>query len=100
MRALVLVLVQDLRLGLDLEAAQLFLEARHRARQLAEVEIERPELLLETRPRNARLARDVQQLIEELRIDAGHFLALAATDRFASGRHGLRRDQPFLGMRL
>ncbi len=39
-RAFVLVLVQDLRLGLDFETAQLLLQARHRARQFTQVEIE------------------------------------------------------------
>src|SRR5207302_1508849 len=71
LRAFVIVLVQDLRLGLDLETAQLLLEARHRARQLAQVEIERAELLLEAGARNARFARDVEELIEEAGIAAG-----------------------------
>ena len=87
-RGLVLVPVQDLRLGLDLEAAQLLLEARHRARQLAEVEVERAELLLEARARDARLAGDVQQLIEQLRVDARHFLALAAATGSRPGGTG------------
>src|SRR5256884_5957461 len=69
-RALVLVLVQDLRLGLDLETAQLLLQARHRTRQLTEVEIERAELLLEARTRNARLARDVDR--KSTRLNSSH----------------------------
>ena len=74
---LVLVPVQDLRLGLDLEVAQLLLQARHRARQLAEVEVERAELLLEAGARDAGFARDVEQLVEQLGVDARHFHALA-----------------------
>src|SRR5256886_12438769 len=92
-RAFVLVLVQDLRLGLDLETAQLLLEARHRTRQLTEVEIERAELLLEARTRNARLARDVQHLVDQIRVHARHLLALAPRHGLAAGRDRLRRDQ-------
>src|SRR4029077_12255543 len=98
--ALVLVLVQDLRLGLDLELAQLLLERSHRARKLAQVEVERSELLLEARPCDAGLTRDVQQLIEELRIDARHFLALPAPHPAPARRHRLRREEAFLALRL
>src|SRR5207237_7178499 len=71
LRAFVIVLVQDLRLGLDLETPQLLLEARHRARQLAQVEIERAELLLEAGERNPRFGRAVEERIEELGLNRG-----------------------------
>src|SRR5439155_2265505 len=96
LRAFVIVLVQDLRLGLDLETAQLLLEARHRARQLAQVEIERAELLLEAGARNTRFARDVEELIEELGINARHLLALPACPGLAPRRHRWRRKEAFL----
>ena len=55
LRALVFVPMQDLRFGLDLELAQLFLQARDGARQLAEVELDRADLLLDARAADARL---------------------------------------------
>jgi len=94
-RALVLVLVQDLRLGLDLEAAQLLLQARHRARQLAQVEIEAAELLFQARPSDARFAGNVEQLVEQVRVHARHFLALPGNG-LAPRRHRLRRRQSLL----
>jgi len=99
-RAFVLVLVQDLRLGLDLETAQLLLEARHRARQLPQVEIERAELLLEARTRNARLTRDVQHLVEQIRVHARHLRALAPRHWLAARRDRLRREQTLLAVQL
>ena len=48
---LVVVPVQDLRLGLHLELAQLLLQARDGARELAQIELDRAQLLLEARAR-------------------------------------------------
>ena len=85
--------VQDLRFSLDFQAAQLLLQTGHGARQLAEVEVERAELLLQARARDAGLAGDVEQLVEQLGVDSRHFLALGRRDRLASRRHWLRRQQ-------
>src|SRR5262249_52803605 len=95
---LLLVLVQDLRLGLDLEMAQLLFETRHRARELAEIEIERAELLLQAGARDARLARDVEKLIEKIGVDARHLDALARLHRLAPGRDRLRRREALLSL--
>ena len=64
------VAMQDLRFGLELELAQLFLEARHGARQLTDVEVDGADLLLETGARDARLAGIVEQLVEQFGVDA------------------------------
>ncbi len=54
----------------------------------------RAELLLEARARDARFAGDVEQLIEQVGVDARHLLALAAADRLASRRHGRGAARP------
>ena len=90
MPGLVLVAVQDLRLGLDLELAQLLLQARHRARQLAQIEFDRAELLLQPRARDADLAGVVEQLIEQLGADARHLDAIGGDHRLASRRQRRR----------
>ena len=95
--ALVLVPMQDLRLGLDFQAAQLLLQTGHRARQLAEVEVNGAELLLEACACDARFAGDVEQLIQQVRVHARHFLALGRGHRLAAGGNWLRREETFLG---
>ena len=94
---LFLVAMQDLRFGLELELAQLFLEARHRARQLADVEVDGADLLLETGARDARLAGIVEQLVEQLGVDAREFGSIGRRGRFAARRHGARRQQRPVG---
>ena len=69
---LVLMPVQHLRLGLDLQPAQLLLQARHRARELGQVEIDRVHLLIEARAEDAHLAGVVEHGVEQLGIDARH----------------------------
>ena len=76
-RVVLLVLEQDLRFGLHLELAQLFAQARHGAVELGEVELHRGHLLLDARAEDADFAGIVQQVVEQLGIDARHFLALA-----------------------
>ena len=55
----------------------------------------RAELLFQARARDARLAGNVEQLVEQVRVDARHFLALPG-DRLAARRHRLRRRQSLL----
>ena len=97
--ALFLVAMEDLRFGLDLEIAQLILQAGDRARQLAKVEIDRAELLLEPRARDADLAGGIEHLIEQLRIDAGHLGPIPLHDGLAARRHRKRRRNAFHGSR-
>ena len=78
---LFLVAMQDLRLGFELELAQLLLQARHRARQLADVEIDGADLLLEARARDARFAGIVEQLVEQFGVDARELGAIATARR-------------------
>ena len=85
--------MQDLRFGLELELAQLLLEARHRARQLADVEIDRADLLLEAGARDAGFAGIVEQLVEQLGVDAREFRPVGWRHRFTARRHGSRRQQ-------
>jgi hypothetical protein len=94
--AFLLVAVQDLRLGLDLELAQLLFQARHRARQLAQVEIDRSQLLFESRARNADLAGGIEHLIEELGIHARHLGAIPRRHGLAPRRHRLRCREKLL----
>ncbi len=65
--------IQHLRLGLHFQAAQLLLQARHRARQLREIEIDRVDLLIQARAEYADLAGIVQHGIEQIRIHSRHF---------------------------
>jgi hypothetical protein len=92
MSGLILVTVQNLRLGLDLQAAQLLLQTDDGTRQLAEVEVDRAQLLLQARAGNAGLTGDVEQLIEQVRVHAGHLGTLGLAHRLAAGgyRHGRR----------
>ena len=69
----VLVAIADLRLGLDLQTPQLFLEARHRAREFRQIEVDGIDLLIETRAENAHLTGIVEHGVEQIRIDARHF---------------------------
>ena len=82
--------MQDLRFGLELELAELFLEARHRARQFADVEVDGADLLFEARARDARFAGIVEQLVEQFRVDAREF----GTIRQAPSVHGLAARRP------
>ena len=75
-RAGVDVTVQDLRLGLALELAQLVLQALHDAAELGEVEVDRRHLLFEARAVDADFAGDVQHVVEEVGVDAGNLAAL------------------------
>jgi hypothetical protein len=86
-RRVALVAMQDLLLGLDLEIAQLFLQARDRARQLAEVVVDRGDLLLEARAADADFAGVVQQLVEQVGVDARHLLAIRLRHGFAPRRN-------------
>ena len=92
-RARIHVAMQDLRLGLDLELAQLVLQALHDAAELGEVEVDRRHLLLEPRAVDADLARDVQHVVEEVGVDARNFAAVGGriAHRRPGGRAGRRR---------
>ena len=90
---LFLVAMQDLRFGFELELAQLFLQARDGARQFADVEVDGADLLLETRARNAGLAGIVEQLVEQLGVDARELGPVGRRGRFAARRHSARRQQ-------
>ena len=85
--------MQDLRFGFELELAQLFLEARHRARQLADVEVDGADLLFEARARDARFAGIVEQLIEQLRVDTRELRTIGGRGGFPARRHGAGRQQ-------
>ncbi len=69
----ILMPVEDLRFGLHLEAAQLLFEARHRARQLRQIEVDRVDLLIDASPEYAHLSGIVEHGVEQIRIDARHF---------------------------
>ena len=71
-RVLVLVPVEHLRLGLDLQSAQLFLEARDGTGQLRQVEVDGRDLLIEAGAKNAHLTRVVEHGVEQFGIDPGH----------------------------
>ena len=89
---IVFVTMEDLRFGFDLELAELFLQARDGARQLAEVELDRAHLLLEARARDADFTGVVEQRVEQLRVDARHLGAIRRrSDGLAARRHGKRR---------
>ena len=85
--------MQDLRFGFELELAQLFLQARDRARQLAHVEVDGADLLFEARARDARFAGIVEQLVEQFRVDARELGPIGRRGRFAARRHSARRQQ-------
>src|SRR5580692_10947322 len=91
--AFLLVTVQDLRFGLDLKLAQLLFEPRYCARQLAQVEVYRSELLLEPRARDADLARGIEHVIQKLGIHTRHLRTITGRDGLAPRRHELRRQQ-------
>src|ERR1019366_551118 len=82
----VLVPMQDLRFGFDLELAQLLLQASDRARELTQIEFDRTELLFEARARDTDFAGVVEQLIEQLRTDAGHLDAIGGGDGLSAWR--------------
>ena len=84
---LVLMPVEHLRFGLDLEAAQLLLESRHRARQLRQIEVDGVDLLIEARAEDAHLAGVVQHGVEQIRIDARHLHPLRR-HALAARQHG------------
>jgi len=86
MRGFVVVAMQDLRFGFDLQLAQLILETRHGARELTEVEFDRTQLLLQTSARNTDFTGIVEELIEQLRADARHLDVGGGHDRFAAWR--------------
>ena len=85
--------MQDLRFGFELELAQLLLEARDGARQLADVEVDGTDLLFETGARDARFAGIVEQLVEQFGVDARELGTIGRCGRFAARRHGARRQQ-------
>ena len=84
---LVLVSESDLRLRLQFELAQLFAQARNCLRQLAQVEVDGAELLLEPSAEDADLAGVVQQALEQRGVDARELAPLARCRR-AAGRAG------------
>jgi hypothetical protein len=90
---LFLVTMQDLRLGLELELAQLLLQARHRARQLADVEVDGADLLLEARARDARFAGVVEQLVQQLGVDTRELRTIGRGRGLTARRHRARRQQ-------
>jgi len=71
----VVVAVQNLRLGLDFQAAQLLLQARHGARQLRQVEVDGIHLLIEAGAEDAHFAGIVEHRVEQVRVHARHFNA-------------------------
>ncbi len=71
--AFVLVTMEDLRFGFDFELAELLFQTRHRASELREVEVDGAHLLLEARARDADFTGGVEQRVEQLGVDAGHF---------------------------
>ena len=89
-RMLFLMPMQDLRFGLELELAQLILEARHRAAELGEVELDRAHLLLETRAEDAHFAGVVEQRVEQVGVDAREFLAFLRLTLATRQRRRLR----------
>ncbi len=100
MSALLLVPVKNLRLSFDFQAAQLLLQTCDRARQLAEVEVYRAELLLEARASDAGFAGNVEQLIEQIRVHARHFNAFRLGDRLATRRNRQGRHRDFVAVPL
>ena len=82
----VLMPIQNLRFGLDLQAAQLLLEARHGARQFGQIEVDRVDLLIEASAEDAHLPGIVEHGIEQIRIDARHFHAFRR-GALASGQY-------------
>ncbi len=82
----VLMPIENLRFGFDLQAAQLFLEARYRARQFGQIEVDRVHLLIETSPEDAHLSGVVQHGVEQIGIDTGHLHAFRRS-ALASGQH-------------
>ena len=84
---LVLMAVEHLRLGLDLESAQLLLETGHGARELRQIEVDGIDLLIEARAEDAHLAGIVQHRVEQVRIHASHLDALRR-HALASRQHG------------
>ena len=85
--AVLLVTEQYLRLGLHLELAQLLAQARHRAPEFRQVELDRGQLLLDAGAEDARLARVVEQVVEQLRIDPGELVTLDRGGRLASRQY-------------
>ena len=79
-----LVLVEDLRLGLHLELAQLFAQAGDGAVEFDEVELDRGHLLVDAGAEDADFARVVEQVVEQVRIDTGQFATFGRRHRFAS----------------
>ena len=69
--------MQDLRLGFGLQVAQLLAQARDGCPELAQMKLDRVQLLLEARLKDADLAGAVEKRIEERGIDARRFGALA-----------------------
>ncbi len=69
----ILVPMQYLRFGLDFQAAQLLLQARHGSRQLGQIEIDRIDLLIEAGAKDADLAGIVEHGVEQVGIHARHF---------------------------
>ena len=75
--AFALVARDDLRLGLDLQLAQLLAQARHGLLEFHQVEAERGNLLFEARTVDRNLAGGVDERVEQVRAHADHFLRRA-----------------------
>ncbi len=95
-RDVVLMSMEDLRLGLGLELAELIAQPRHRRAELAEMELDRLQLLREPRLENVDLARAVQKHVEQCRVDARSLGTFRGTPvRCGRLRDGRRRALDF-----
>ncbi len=68
--------VHDLRLGLDLELAQLVTQSRNCCLEFRNVEVKSSDLLIQSRVVDADFAGCVEQVFEQIRVDARELLAL------------------------
>src|SRR5690606_33502230 len=75
-RQVFLMAMKDLRLGLGLELAELLAQTRDGLTELAQVEVDRVQLLIQPRLEDVDLARAIQQRIEQRRVDSGRLRAL------------------------
>ena len=64
------------------------------------IEVDRAQLLLEARARDADLAGCIEKLIQKLRIHARHLRTVRRRDGFAPRRHGQRGHEDFFGCRV
>ena len=93
MRRLDLVTMQDLRLRLDFQLAQLVFQARDRAREFTQVELHRTQLLLDPGAGDADLAGAIEQLVQQLGIHARQLRSIGLDGRLTTRRHQRRRQR-------